>query len=232
MVTSRPLPAAVLLDLDGTLIDSAPTITSSIAATLERFGRPALSPAELLRFVGPPIHAGFRHLAGIPEEQLADAVATYRDVYAGRMLQAPVFPGMGRLLRALRRAEVPLALATSKPQHLAERILEARGLRGELQVVRGATTDESRSAKADIVADALADLRTAGVECAGAVMVGDRHHDVEGAAAHGLPTILVRWGYAARGEERGARAVVADVDELAAELGLTLVGAHAVDGAH
>ena len=51
-------------------------------------------------------------------------------------------------------------------------------------------------------------------------MVGDRHHDVEGAAANGIPSVLVRWGYAQPGEEAGARAVVADAGELAAVLGV------------
>lgn len=217
----RPsLPSAVLFDLDGTLVDSAPTITAAIAATLERFGRPVPSPQELRRFVGPPIHVGFRQLAGVPDDELATVVTSYRATYAERMLEAPVFPGVEAVLAALQGAGVPLAVATSKPEPHAERILRARGLTQYFTCVRGASMDESRSAKADIVADALACLRASGADVARAVMVGDRHHDVDGAAAHSLPTVLVRWGYASAGEEAGAHDVVDDAAQLAATLGL------------
>ncbi len=208
-------PTAVLLDLDGTISDSGPVITASIAETLAHFGYPEQTPGELLRFVGPPIREGFRTFVGVPEDRLDDVVADYRARYNERMLQAPVFPGMADLIRDLHARGVPLALATSKRRSLAVVILQDAGLAQYFTVMCGASEDESRAVKADIVEDALAGLREHGVDLQRAVMVGDRHHDVDGAGEHGLPTVLVRWGYARPEEEDGAHAVVDDVADLA-----------------
>lgn len=208
-------PTAVLFDLDGTISDSGQAITTSIAETLAHFGYPPKSPEELLRFVGPPIRDGFRDLAGVPEEQLDDVVADYRDRYNDRMLEAPVFPGMADLIRDLHARGVPLALATSKRRSLAVVILQDAGLAQYFTVMCGASEDESRAWKADIVQDAVTGLREHGADLERAVMVGDRHHDVDGAGEHGLPTVLVSWGYAEPGEEKGAHAVVDHIDELA-----------------
>ncbi|MCM3661500.1 HAD hydrolase-like protein [Georgenia satyanarayanai] len=208
-------PTAVLLDLDGTISDSGPVITASIAETLAHFGYPEQTQEELLRFVGPPIRDGFRAFVGVPDDQLAAVVGDYRDRYNDRMLQAPVFPGMAELVRDLHARGVPLALATSKRQSLAVVILDDAGLSPYFTVTRGASEDETRAVKADIVEDALAGLRERDVDLTRAVMVGDRHHDVDGAGVHGLPTVLVAWGYARPGEEDGAHAVVHEAAELA-----------------
>ncbi|PYF97381.1 phosphoglycolate phosphatase [Georgenia satyanarayanai] len=208
-------PTAVLLDLDGTISDSGPVITASIAETLAHFGYPAQTREELLRFVGPPIRDGFRAFAGVPEDQLSAVVADYRARYDERMLQAPVFPGMAELVRELHGRGVPLALATSKRQALAVVVLDDADLSRYFTVIRGASADEKRAAKADVVEDALAGLRERDVDLSRAVMVGDRHHDVDGAGAHGLPTVLVGWGYGRPGEEDGAHAVVHEAAELA-----------------
>ncbi|MFH5821058.1 HAD hydrolase-like protein [Georgenia sp. AZ-5] len=214
----RLAPTAVLLDLDGTLSHSGPVITRCVAETLARHGYPAQTPEELLRFVGPPSREGFAEFGGVPEEELTAVVATYRTIYPEHMLEAELFPGVPELVGRLHAAGLPLAVATSKLRHLAVRILEDAGLAGYFSVICGATPDESRSTKADIVEDALAGLRAAGADVGGAVMVGDRHHDVDGAATHGVPTVLVGWGYGQPGEERGARATAATPEELAALL--------------
>lgn len=208
-------PTAVLLDLDGTISDSGPVITASIAETLAHFGYPEQSPGELLRYVGPPIRDGFQLFSAVPADQLPDVVADYRSRYHERMLHAPVFPGMADLIRDLHARGVPLALATSKRQSLATLIIEDAGLSPYFVAVRGASEDESRSAKADIVEDAITDLTAAGADLSRAVMVGDRRYDVEGAAQHGLPTVLVTWGYAEPQELAGAHAVASTAAELA-----------------
>ncbi|WP_043500405.1 HAD hydrolase-like protein [Georgenia sp. SUBG003] len=210
---------AVLLDLDGTITDSAPAITSAIAETLAAFGYPPETPEQLLRHVGPPIRDGLLEFGGVREEDLEPMVLHYRALYAQRMLDVALFPGVPELIRSLRAAGVPLAVATSKMRHMAVPILEHAGLADEFTVICGATPDESRSTKGQIVEDALAGLSAAGADISRAVMVGDRHHDVDGATEHGIPVILVEWGYARPGEEEGAHAVVRDADELAAVLG-------------
>ncbi|MGO7983551.1 HAD family hydrolase, partial [Rhizobium johnstonii] len=76
-----------------------------------------------------------------------------------------------------------------KTELLATRILEHLGLAQYFTVITGATEDESRSSKADIVAEALRRLNDLGVDTSRSVMVGDRGYDALGAAAHGVPTL-------------------------------------------
>ena len=80
--------------------------------------------------------------------------------------------------------------------------------------VCGSPPDEVTGTKAAVITEALHRLREAGAELDGVVMVGDRHHDVEGAAAHGIPTVAVTWGYGDADEWEGAAAVVHTPQEL------------------
>ncbi|MHB1063127.1 MAG: HAD hydrolase-like protein [Georgenia sp.] len=224
-VAAAPLAAtAVLLDLDGTITDSAPAITRSIADALAAFGYREQSPEELLRFVGPPIRTGLTQFAGVTDDELDGVVDLYRTAYTARMLDVELYPGMAALVRDLHAMGVPQAVATSKMREMAVAILEHAGLARYFTVICGATADETRSAKADIITDALTGLSAAGADTTVAVMVGDRHHDVEGATAAGIPAILTRWGYGQPGEELGTYAVVDDTAGLADVLGVR--GAH------
>lgn len=211
-------PSAVIFDLDGTISDSGPVITRSIAEALAEFGYPVPPPTELLRYVGPPIRTGFATFAQVPPEQVGAVVADYRARYDDRMLEAPVFAGMAKLVAGLHDRGVPIALATSKRQSIARVVLEHAGLSRYFTSIRGASEDETRAIKAHIVADALDGLRRAGADVDRAVMVGDRHHDVEGATSHDLAVVHVTWGYAFPGEDEGATAVATTVAELAALL--------------
>jgi phosphoglycolate phosphatase len=205
----------VLFDLDGTLTDSAPGITKSISSTLESLGRPIPSPAELIAYVGPPIVDSFRDLAGMDETSAREAAAIYRATYReDGAFDSAVYPGIRGLLQRLRSAGVPLAVATSKPEVQAERILEHFELAPFFDVICGATEDSSRTSKAEVVAEALRRLNADGVDLSQTVLVGDRSHDVEGAAANGLPAILVEWGYGSPAEAAGSVAVVHSTDQL------------------
>ena len=209
----------ILFDLDGTLTDSAPGITSSLARTFEAVGLPVPAPAQLVEYVGPPLLDSLQSMAGMDEAAARDALAVYRADYARHgAFDSAVFPGIRGLLQRLHAAGIPLAVATSKPEAQAVRILEHFGLAAYFDVIAGATEDESRSAKADVVEEALRRLTERGVDLAHTVMVGDRQYDVEGASEHGLPTILVEWGYGSPAEAAGAIAVVHSADQLSSLL--------------
>jgi phosphoglycolate phosphatase len=120
-------------------------------------------------------------------------------------------------------AGLPTSTATSKPETPATAILRAHGLDRYLDVITGASDDEVRNTKADVVEEALKRLRARGADLSRPVLLGDRRHDVEGAAVHGVPTILVGWGYGEPDEHVGAVAVAADVDEVADLLGVSLL---------
>lgn len=208
--------SAILFDLDGTITDSAPAITSSLARTFALLGRPVPSDAELLKYVGPPMLAAFREYAGMTPDEATEALAVYRADYQGvSSLDTAVYPGLAGLLERIHAAGIPLALATSKPERNAIDILEHFDLARFFTVMVGASESETRSNKADIVAEALRRLGMEGANISAPVMVGDRSYDAEGAAANGVPAILVEWGYGSPAEAAAATAVVHSVDQLA-----------------
>lgn len=207
----------VLLDLDGTLVDSAPTITEHLAAALAEVGAPVPDADRLRRLVGPPFETALPEL-GLSDEQTAAAITAYRASYdAVAPSVTPVYPGVPALLERLREQGLRLAVATSKPEHLARKIVAGVGLAGYLDLVGGADHVGGRVGKAAVVGSVLERL-VADPARQPVVMVGDRHHDVDGAGAHGIPTVGVGWGYAEPGELHGARLVVADLEELVSAL--------------
>ena len=214
MTSDRP--PLVLLDLDGTLVDSAPGITACVAHAFGALGLPVPDAVTLRSFVGPPITTSFA-AHGVPAQLMPDAVRLYREAYrAGGMDQVAVFPGIPDALVRLRAAGCRLGVATSKPTVFARPICERLGLAALLDDVHGAPLDEHLSTKAMVVAEAL-EAAAAHADLTRAVMVGDREHDVHGAAEHGLPCLGVTWGYAGPGElvAAGAAGLVEQVDELA-----------------
>ena len=208
----------VLFDLDGTLVDSSPGIHSSVRHAAAELGLPAPTAAQLRGMVGPPLQDGFALVLGVPVADVPRAVAAYRAHYAGgALLEASVHRGVPELLTALRAAGAILAVATSKPELFAVRLLRHTGLLPAFASVHGATMDGGVRHKDQVVAAALA-AHPAGRD---AVLVGDRSHDVLGAAAHGLPCIGAGWGPAEDGELEiaGAAAVAATPADVLTALG-------------
>jgi phosphoglycolate phosphatase len=207
--------SCVLWDLDGTIVDSAPGITSTLAYTFREMGLHVPPPADLLAYVGPPILDSFRDRAGMSLGEAAAALSIYRPRYLETgAFDSTVFPGVAEVLRAVHEAGIPTSLATSKPEEPATVILQHFGLLGYLDIITGASADEVRSAKADVVAEALDRLRERGVDLSKPVLVGDRIHDIEGAAHNGVPTIFADWGYGTADEQGGAIAVAHTPAEL------------------
>lgn len=202
----------VLVDLDGTLIDSISGITASIAVAFRRCGLPVPTPTELRTFIGPPIYDGLR-AHGVPEDRLDEVVRAYREDFgATGMHDATVFDGIPGLLADLRSAGCRLVVATSKPEVFAVPICADLGLTPHLDGVFGAPLDESGT-KADVIARALA---AEPGPVSAALMVGDREHDVHGARENGIDCVGVTWGYAAPGEltTAGAAVIVDTVEDL------------------
>ena len=207
--------SCVLFDLDGTLTDSAPGITRSLQQMFAAIGRPVHSEDELLAYVGPPLALTLRNREDFTEAEADHALEVYRGfAEASDLVDNAVFPGVVGLLQTLRADGVPVALATSKPLSRARRILDHFKLTEYFTFIGGASEDETRADKADVVAFALAGLVEQGVDVSHPVMVGDRFYDVEGANANDVPAIMVEWGYGSPAEAQGAIAVVHSVDQL------------------
>ena len=211
----------ILLDLDGTLIDSAPGITQSIAYTLREMGRPVPPMSELLHWVGPPLPESFRDRAGLNGTDIDAAITIYRERYLNiGAYDAKLFDGTGALLRDLKKQGCHLALATSKPHTPAVLMLEHFTLVPFFDVIAAAADDESRGKKHEVIEDALAGLKEKNLPTTSMVMVGDRIHDVEGAALHGIDTAIVHWGYGTPDEWAKAQHQIATPRQLRRLLGL------------
>ena len=213
-------PQLVIFDLDGTLTDSARGIVSSFRHALGEIGAAVPDGDLASRIVGPPMHHTLRAM-GLGDNADA-AIAAYRADYTTRgWAMNSLFDGIAELLADLDAAGVRLAVATSKAEPTAQRIIAHFGLDQHFEVVAGASVDGSRASKADVVAHALAQL---GPLPDRVLMVGDRSHDVEGAAEHGIDTVVVGWGYGhADFDEPDAVAALAHmstVDDLREVLGV------------
>ena len=214
----RSTPGTVLLDLDGTLVDSAPGILGSLRQAFDELGIPLPAGGLPHTLLGPPLYVSLPPLVG--EAVTPELLATYRRIYDERgLLQSPAFDGVDALLRDLAAAGTRTAVATSKAEVFAERIVGHRGWGDLFTTVCGDTLDRRRPTKAAVVGEALRRLGSPAGP-GSVVMVGDRLHDVVGARTHGLDCLGAGWGYAAPGEleEAGAVAVFGQVGELQAAL--------------
>lgn len=221
---SRSPWTCVLWDVDGTIVDASDGILRRLTICLEHFGRRPPTRAELVHWIGPPMYESFQVNVGMTPEESAEAVAFYRTLGKadGYTTGAKVYPGVAELITDIAAAGIPQATASSKPEVQVVALMDHFDLSPSLTAIVGATSDErTLSAKSDIVAEALRRLAAAGADISRPVLVGDRHHDVDGGAEQGVPVIFVRWGFSWPHESEGAQAVVEDADQLRA---LLLVG--------
>ncbi|MDE0547580.1 HAD hydrolase-like protein [Microbacterium sp. C7(2022)] len=220
-MTIRSNWTCILWDVDGTIVDASDGILRRLTITLEHFGKPEPTRAELVHWIGPPMFESFQANVGMTPDEATEAVSFYRVLGKadGYTTGAKLFDGVADLIHDVAAAGVPQATASSKPEVQVVALMEHFDLATDLTAIAGATQDEKTlSAKADIVAEALRRLRAAGVDTSRPVLVGDRHHDVEGGAEHGVPVIFVRWGFSWPHESEGAQAAVDTIDELRALL--------------
>lgn len=211
----------VLLDLDGTIIDSEPGIQTALRHAITTGFGIEPTQADLDEFMGPPLDEVLPRVYGITDPaDIRRFFNLYCEVYFhGSEYEFDVYPGMARLIADVRAAGARIALATAKPDESAARILDHAGLREHFEFVGGSHVDGSRQDKIDVLEHTLAsidgDARQQRI-----VLVGDRALDVRAADAHGVDSIVVTWGYAPPGEldASGATHRVDDVSDLRALL--------------
>jgi phosphoglycolate phosphatase len=215
-----PAPQLVIFDLDGTLTDSAEGIVASFLHALSHVGAPVPEGDLTAQIVGPPMDDTFRAMElGANADA---AIAAFRAEYGSRgWAMNTLFDGIAPLLADLRAAGVRLAVATSKLEPTAQRVLAHFGLDQHFEVIAGASPDGSRKTNVEVLAHALDQLQPLPERV---LMVGDRSHDVDGAAAHGIDTVVVGWGYGQRdfadGFSKTGVTHAATVDELRRALGV------------
>lgn len=203
--------AIILLDVDGTLVDSRPGINEALLLTLDEFGIAHPDEEFLISMCGPPIEHTLASI-GAPEEAVGRYRHHYREV---GIAAAPAYPGIPELLGGWKDQGHLLCTATSKPLAPAEAVLDHTGLGRFIDIV-GATSTHTPT-KEDVIAQVLKRLACPypqRVEQESIVLIGDRSHDVAAARAVGIPVALVTWGYGNPTEWATADATITTVEEL------------------
>ncbi len=205
----------VLFDLDGTLTDPAEGITNSVMFALRHYGIEETDRTKLFSFIGPPLVDSFMEKYGFSEEKAREATSYFRAYFREKGIFENVpYEGMKELLCALKSEGHVLILATSKPEVFARMILERFEFAPYFDVVAGASIDETRTRKDEVIAYALG--LAGSPDPRDCVMVGDRSHDVLGARAFGIGTIGVLYGYGSREEllSAGAKYIAENVADI------------------
>jgi len=184
----------VIFDLDGTLIDSAPSILASIKAAFDELN---IQPKQELSsaLIGPPLMEVLASLTEKGDEAKLGLLAeTFKQHYDGVGYKcAKAFDGVPLMLEELCVASINLFIATNKRLQPARNILKNLGLSGYFKGVYSLDYySPPLSRKSDMLRRLLVD---ASLEERLSVYVGDRQEDAEAARACGLPFIMVSWGY-------------------------------------
>lgn len=205
----------ILIDLDGTLTNPKMGITKSVQYALKEYHILEPDLDALCKYIGPPLRVSFMEYNGFDEEQAEEAVKKYREYFAQTgIFENEVYEGIEPLLAKLKEAGKTVIVATSKPEIFARRILEHFKLDKYFTDICGATLDNSRASKEEVIRYAM---KKNGIsDLSSVVMVGDRMHDTYGAELVGIASIGVLYGFGNAEElkEAGADIIVATVEEL------------------
>lgn len=194
----KSLPAAVIFDLDGTLIDSAPDIGAALNRFLVRHGRPAVSADQVRTMIGDGVRNLIRYAfaaTGFPlaPDHEAERLAEFMAIYEAQPTDpGAVYPGVLETLDRLAASGVRLGLCTNKPEQVTRKVLAQIGLADRFGALAGGDTLPMCKPDGRHLAWVIEKLGTAPRS---AVMVGDNANDMAVARAVGIPAVAVSYGY-------------------------------------
>ena len=196
---------SLLLDLDGTLVDSQPGIAASCLAALRALGHDPGEAVDIKHVIGPPLEDILQALLQpYGDDRIDEAAAAYRRHYGeSGLLGSEPYPGISVALQELRDAGLRIYLATSKREVFARRILENLGLTTYFDGIYGSVPGGKLDHKPELLAHILSEQ---GMSASHGLMVGDRRHDIVGAHAVKMRGLGVLWGYGSRDELEAAGA--------------------------
>ena len=195
----------LLFDLDGTLTDPGIGITNTVMFALQKFNITVEDRASLYPFIGPPLKDSFEKYFGFSDEQSELAIRYYREYFRKQgMFENEVYDGIPDLLKRLKEKKKTLIVATSKPDVFSVEILKHFQLYDYFDFVAGASMDDTRNKKSDVIRYALESCHLCGEPSV--LMIGDREHDIIGAKQNGLDSLGVLFGYGSYEELKTAGA--------------------------
>jgi len=212
----------LLFDFDGTIVDSEIGIVRSWRHTFAALSMPDLTDLEIRQLIGPPLTWVAEQFTSDPLER-AELVRVYVERYDTiGLTEAELYPGVVEALQTLQHKGCRLMIATAKTEHIALAMLEAFGLASMFERVVGSLRQGGRRHKHEVISHLLTELeRDEGATPRETmVMIGDRDHDVLGAAHNGIDCIGVLWGYGTQDEltAAGAVALAEDAEALVAQI--------------
>lgn len=207
----------LLFDLDGTLTDSEEGILNCVRYGLESCGFPVPEYEVLRAFIGPPLMYSCTHFCGLSKADSERVILKYRERYSEKgIYENRLYDGIKELLSDLKKAGYKIALATSKPEVFALRILEYFGIAEYFDAAAGSTIGREEETKADMIRLAMKRLGLHEEDKPFVLMTGDRKHDIIGAHECGIDAAGVYYGFAPAGEleKYGADHILNDVDSI------------------
>lgn len=191
----------VILDMDGTIMDTSLGVMRSVQYALREMGLPDDDMERIRRFIGPPLHQAFSEYYNMNDAQATEAVRLYRVRYAEiGVLEYTPYPGMTQLIRDCKAAGIKVGIATGKPEVFTRRILDHAHLTEWVDALITPKLTDKQQDKPQMV-------RSIMEQCGeNAVMIGDRCFDMEGAVANGIDCIGVLHGFGSRAELEASHA--------------------------
>lgn len=203
----------ILFDMDGTINDSADGIINGIIHTLTHYGKTVPERKELLKYVGPPFRQTLIEVFGFSAEEAAAVHPCMREYMMRQgMFENRLYDGVEDMLKTLKAQGKTIGLATAKLVDQAEAILKHFGMDKYFDFAGGAT--EAISGKTAVIKHVLDNLDIK--DKSTVIMIGDRNHDIWGAAENGIDAVGVLYGYGTQ-EELAAcnpKYIVNTVEEL------------------
>ena len=192
----------IAFDLDGTLSNPEKGQLTGFEYAFKKHGIKYPSREWLKKYIGPPIHDFWQEDFGLSLEKVIEMIESYREyfnIYGWR--ENDLYEGIHEMLTSLKNSGYTLVVATGKPEGIANKILKRFDLTKYFDFIGGATEDESRHRKADILKYVLDNV---GAKAEDAILVGDRKFDAEGANALGADSVGVSWGHGSAEELENA----------------------------
>jgi phosphoglycolate phosphatase len=192
-------PDAIVWDLDGTIIDSAPDLAGALGTLLERHDRPATDVSKVRSMIGNGvaklIERGFAASGSpISTAEVQSLVPQFMSIYTARATQLTrTYPGARHALTTFRDFGVPQAICTNKPEAVSRAILDELGLDEFFETIVGGDTLEHRKPHALPMQTCL---DTLGANASTSLLVGDSPVDVAAARAIDMTVGIVMHGYA------------------------------------
>ncbi|MBR4515238.1 MAG: HAD-IA family hydrolase [Lachnospiraceae bacterium] len=192
----------VLFDLDGTLTASGSGIIHTFEYMLDTLGIAHLEDMNCL--IGPPLEESMEQFFGLKGDDKTEAIRIYRERYNSiGWKDNSLYDGIEDMLKRHKEKGIKLAVATSKPELISEKIISYFGIADFFDTICGSVPGE-RHAKSDVINEIFTRLDIE--DRSSVLMVGDRKQDIEGAHKMGICAMGVLYGYGSREEFEKAEA--------------------------